>query len=185
MDTGKERETMKKTLAFILSFAMLLTLCACGEKKPEQSLSAAGYISYLKEGLTSANLPVDDLTGSEPKESSSLELGAYIYTSYIVTDGVYVAVYESPDQSELLKLAVTVDLSLAKGDKLSTGSFALFSLLSYFDAKAADDLGEQLGMNNPQQYSVAEADGQNGSYEFGYTRNDLVLNYTPNLSEDK
>lgn len=176
---------MKKALAFILSFVMLLTLCACGDKEPEQSLSAAGYISSLKEGLTSANLPVNDLTSSEPKESSSLELGSYVYTSYIITDGVYVAVYESPDQSELLKLAVTVDLSLAKGDKLSTGSFALFSLLSYFDAKTADTLGEKLGMNNPQQYSSAEAEGNNGVYEFGYTRNNLLLNYIPNLSEDK
>lgn len=176
---------MKKILAFVLACTLLLTLCACGKKEQEQPLSATGYISLLKDGLTSANLPVDDLTGSEPKESSSLELGAYMYTSYIVTDGVYVAVYESPDQSELLKMAVTIDLSLARGDKLSTGSFALFTLLSYFDSKTADSLAEKLGMNDPQQYSSAEANGSNGTYEFGYTRNNLILNYIPNSSESK
>lgn len=137
----------------------------------------------MGDGLTSAKLPVNELTGSTPKESSSLELGSYMYTSYIVTDGVYVAVYESIDQQQLLKMSISIDLSLAKGDDLTSGSFAMYSLLSYFDGKTADDLWETLGMDNPQKYSDVEAAGSNGNYEFAYLTNTLLLDYIPAINE--
>ena len=92
---------MKRLLSACISLSLLLCLAACGNSsQTEANLSASAYINQLWEGLENAELPVEELKDGSTSEGSDSDIGEYLYTGYIVTDGVYVSIYESKDQSD-------------------------------------------------------------------------------------
>lgn len=87
-----------------------------------------------------------------------------MYTGYTVTNGVYVATYENTDETELLRVQVWMDMSLAKNDEISAGAFSCSNLVNYYDKKNSSKILETLRINNLKT-GIYEADGGNGSYK--------------------
>ena len=186
MDTenseGGEKKKKKKISTLGLLTALLLSLVACSGNQTSSSnseISASNFIEQLQEGLSESDLPVTDMEPSTPKQDSDSEIGDYLYTGYIITDGVYAATYENLNQTELLRAHIMIDLSLATRDNLSSGSFAIINMIYYFDPSSAEEISESLNINDIQSSGISTADGANGSYKYLVTAGDMItLVYT-------
>ena len=176
---------MKKKMLLVILAATIFLVAGC-QNSSKPNISALGYIEQLHKGLEQQELPVDDLAPSEVTEGHNSDLGDYTYTGYIVTNGVYASTYENPDQTELLQVRVTIDLALATRQNLSTGGFAIYNMISYFDQKNTDNIFDLLGANDIDTLGTSEADGENGHYKFSVNpgRN-VMLVYTLNGTEDE
>lgn len=158
---------MKRLLSACISLSLLLCLAACGNSsQTEANLSASAYINQLWEGLENAELPVEELKDGSTSEGSDSDIGEYLYTGYIVTDGVYVSIYESKDQSDLLRVQVMMDMSLAQRDQISTGAFAITNMVYFFDEDDAEDILSDLNVEDFTSPGISEANGQHGEYEY-------------------
>ena len=176
---------MKKAILLMLLAGTIFLMAGC-QKNEKSDVSAIGYIEQLYKGLEQMELPVDELDASEVTEGHSSDLGDYIYTGYIVTDGVYASTYENPDQTELLQVRVTIDLALANRQDLSTGGFAIHNMISYFDNADVEAIFDLLGAEDIYTPGTSEADGKNGRYEFAVNPGkNIMLTYTENKAEEE
>ena len=172
---------MKRLLSACISLSLLLCLAACGNSsQTEANLSASAYINQLWEGLENAELPVEELKDGSTSEGSDSDIGEYLYTGYIVTDGVYVSIYESKDQSDLLRVQVMMDMALAQRDQISTGAFAITNMVYFFDEDDAEVILSDLNVEDFTSPGISEANGQHGEYEYMVdpTNQKIFLVYT-------
>ena len=158
---------MKRLLSVCISLSLMLYLVACGSSsQTEANLSASAYINQLWEGLENAELPVEELKDGSTSEGSDSDIGEYLYTGYIVTNGVYASTYESEDQTELLRVQVMMDMSLAQRDQISTGAFAITNMVYFFDEDDAEEILSDLNVEDFTSPGICEANGQHGEYEY-------------------
>lgn len=157
---------MKRKLSLVLLISVFLLISSCAENSTDSDVSASGYIDQLYASVKDADLPIMEKDPLDPTDGYDSDIGDYIYTGYILTDGVYAATYEDPEQSNLLRVHIMVDLTLAKREALSTGSFAIYNTISYFDKKDADKISESLNTSDISASGTSEASGKNGVYKY-------------------
>lgn len=168
---------MKRILMVMLAITVLLMASACGggdqpadpppqETPAETVVGASAYIEQLWSALEASGFPVEELGDGSTSEGKDEDIGEYLYTGYIVTDGVYVSTYETPDQTELLQVQVMMDMSIAQRDQISSGAFAISNMVYYFDTDGASSILEDLNVEDFTSAGISEASGQNGTYKY-------------------
>ena len=157
---------MQKLLSMILALAMILSLAACGQKAEPVVYSADDYIDQLYSGLADADLPVSKKNSPDPSSNTDPDIGDYVYRGYVLSDGVYAATYEDPEQTKLLRVHVMIDLNLARRDYLSSGAFAVSRTIAYFDGDKADAIGERLHTSDISTAGKTDYASQTGHYEY-------------------
>jgi hypothetical protein len=135
--------------AVLLIFS--LTACSSGTISAETGVTEVtteDYISQLWSALESTDFPVETREEQPTSEGYDPDIGEYVYTGYIITNGVYASTYENEDQSKLLRTQVMIDMNMAQREQISSGAFAISNMINYFDPANAKIIGESLNTSN-------------------------------------
>lgn len=193
---------MKKTLAFILSFVMLLLLCACSPAEPKAettpepttsqeppvevtsapqrptfAVTRDEYIADIDPYVEKAGYT--KLADIEPtvSQESSETLGDYTSYQYDFPAGGSIGFYENPNGG-LTDIFFIASTDIA--ENLEQFGLLIGLTESYFDGSDASTIDDTLNLSNISEDSITFATGKYVSYMYAVSGSLLHLSINPN-----